>query len=83
MGDGEVSEEAKVSYADLPPNACYVPELHLEDFWRVRFDNVCLLMRDAEFVEFVDRVKYDGVEYEAEYVRRTPEYYDSRPEAKI
>lgn len=72
-----------MSYADLPPNACYVPELHLECFWRVQFDNVCVLMEDADFVEFVDRVKYDGVEYEAECVRRTPEYYASLPEAAI
>lgn len=72
-----------MSYADLPPNACYVPELHLEGVWRVRFDNVCLIMRDAEFGEFVERVKHDGVEYEAEYVQRTPEYYALLPEARI
>ena len=72
-----------MSYADLPPNACYVPELHLEGFWRVQFDDVCLLMRDAEFGDFVDRVKYDGVEYQADYVQRTPEYYDSLREASI
>lgn len=72
-----------MSYADLPPNACYVPEMHLQGYWRVQFADVCLLMRDDEFGEFVDRVKYDGVEYEAEYVQRTPEYYDSRPEAAI
>ena len=67
----------------IDPLLCYVPEMHFEGFWRVQFDNVCLLMRDEEFCEFSDRVKYDGVEYQAEYVRRTPEHYASLPEANI
>lgn len=67
----------------INPMLCYVPEMHLEGFWRVKFADVCLLMPDAEFIEFADRIKYDEVEYEAEYVQRTREYYDSRPEANI
>jgi len=38
--------------------------------WLVKYPGEpSVLMTDEEFVEFADRVKYDGVEYEAEPLR--------------
>jgi hypothetical protein len=67
----------------VDPYLTYVPELREQGYWRVQFDSVCLLMDDAEFYDFVDTIRYDGVEYQADHVRRTPEYFDSLPEAAI
>lgn len=72
-----------MSYADLPPGACYAPELHLETFWLVKYGDHALLMCDDDFVEFMDQVKYEGIEYEAEPVRRTREWFNSLGEARI
>jgi hypothetical protein len=64
-----------MSYADLPPFACYVPEMHLETYWRVKYDGQNLLMTEDEFWEFADQVKYDEVEYEAQQVQRPDLHY--------
>lgn len=72
-----------MSYADLPPGACFVPELHLKPCWLVKYDGHAILMTDDEFWAFADRVKYDGVEYEAEPVQRVPELIPLLKEALI
>lgn len=72
-----------MSYADLPSGACYVPELHLETFWIVKYDGYVLLMDAEEFIDFADRVKYDEIEYEAKPEQRTREWYNSLMEARI
>jgi hypothetical protein len=73
-----------MSYADLPPNACYVPELHLRVYWLVRgYGDDNIVMTDLEFSEFIDRVKYDGIEYTAERIQMTPETFSALAEARL
>ena len=42
----------------------------MADFWLVTYKGFGLVLTDDEFIEFADRVKYDGVEYEAQPLRR-------------
>lgn len=72
-----------MSLSDLPPGACYVPEMHLRPYWVVVYNGVRMIMTDIEFGEFLDHAKYDGVEYEATVVHRTSEYFDSCREARL
>jgi hypothetical protein len=72
-----------MSYADLPPNACYVPEMHLQDYYRVTYGDVVLLLTYEEFGDFIDEMKYSGVEWDFEKVQRTPEYFASLKEAEL
>jgi hypothetical protein len=71
-----------MSFADLPPDACYVPELHLETYYRIVYDGIPLLMTWEEFETFAQDHQYEG-EYTMEKVQRTREYYESRPRARI
>lgn len=49
--------------ADLP----WKPATH----WLVKWPGqTSVVMTDREFLEFADQVKYDGVEYEAQPMRR-------------
>lgn len=46
--------------------------------WLVNYQGLKCVMADADFFEFVDLVKYEGVEYEAVPLQTVGEYLDSK-----
>ena len=41
----------------------------MAEYWLVTYEGTGHVLTDEEFYEFADRVKYDGVEYQAEPLR--------------
>lgn len=46
--------------------------------WLVNYQGRKCVMADGDFFEFVDRVKYDGVEYEAVPLQTVGEFIDAK-----
>ena len=55
-------------------------EQTVDRLWLVNYEGRRCVMADADFFEFADRVKYDGVEYEAVPLQTVGEFLDSRIE---
>jgi hypothetical protein len=53
-------------------------EMSMDRLWLVNYQGHKSVMSDEAFIEFADRVKYDGVEYEATPLQTVGEYLDSK-----